>query len=180
MKSLGLFSFVSFVSLVIIGSIAGCSSSADSGASRSVDGTSPTGTTPDGFCAKKCIPDDRDKCVAFAGRFSDAFLAAFEKCGDNPACLEPKIDAAPKTERQQKLAADYCALCECDPSAFYAERGAGAPIESLSDARLDAVEEKCFADLKPGLTCDLTFTTCIIPVLQEDLAIAQLVCRAYR
>ena len=92
MKSLGL---LSFVSIVILTSLAGCSSSADSGASSSVDGTSPTGTTPDGFCAKKCIADDRDKCVAFAGRFSDAFLAAFEQCGDNPGCLQPKLDAAP-------------------------------------------------------------------------------------
>ena len=174
MKCLGLFSFLSLVSL------AACSSSAESGSSSSIDGTSPTGKTPDGFCAKKCIEADRDKCVAFAGRFSDAFLAAFEQCGDNPACIEPKVDAAPKTERQKKLAADYCAICECDEAAFYAERGAGAPIKSLSDARLDTVEEKCFADLKPGLTCDLHFTTCIIPVLQEDLENATLVCRAYR
>lgn len=183
MKSFTLFSFL------IVSAVAGCSSSADSGTSSNVDGTSPTGTTPDGFCAKKCIADDRDKCVAFAGRFSDAFLAAFEACGDNPACLQPKLDAAPKTERQEKLATDYCAKCAggalgVDPatcaSTFFGDDGPGSAVMSFSDARLDGVEEKCFAQLKPGLACELTFRTCVLPILQEDLGNATLVCRQRR
>jgi hypothetical protein len=174
MKSSSLFSFASFL---VVGVVAGCSS-ADPGASSDVDGTSPTGTTPDGFCAKKCIPEDRDKCVAFAGRFSDAFLAAFDACGDNPGCLQPKLDAAPKTERQEKLASDFCAKCGCS-TPFYAEGGAGASIQSFSDARLDGVEEKCFPELKEGLTCELTFATCVIPLLEEDLG-ATLICRQRR
>jgi hypothetical protein len=185
MKSFTLFSSVS---LVVVGVLAGCSS-ADSGASRDVDGTSPTGTTPDGFCAKKCIADDRDKCVAFAGRFSDAFLAAFDSCGDNPACVQPKLDAAPKTERQEQLAADYCAKCaggigapdpETCASTFFGDGGPGAAVLSFSDARLDGVEEKCFAELKPGLACELTFRTCVLPLLREDLADTTLVCRQRR
>ena len=68
-------------------------------------------------------------------------------------------------------------LAGCSSSA---DSGAsGAAVQSFSDARLDGVEEKCFADLKPGLTCDLSFTTCVIPLLQEDLG-AKLVCRARR
>lgn len=180
MKSLTLLSFV----LVLV---TGCSSSAD-GTSTDVAGTSPTGTTPDGFCAKKCISDDRDKCVAFAGRFSDAFLAAFDACGDNPACLQPKLDAAPRTERQEQLASDYCAKCAGgikgdDPATcattFWSKDGPGSAVASFSDARLDGVEEKCFAQLKPGLACELTFRTCVLPLLQEDLG-ATLVCRQRR
>lgn len=176
MNSSSLFSFVSVAVLVLVLSACG---SADPGSSTSVDGTSPTGITPDGFCAKKCIADDRDACVAFAGRFSDAFLAAFDSCGDDPGCLEPKLDAAPKTERQEKLAADFCARCECESGSFFAKGGPGSAVQSFSDARLDAVERECFADLRPGLACELSFRTCVLPLLQEDLG-ATLVCRARR
>jgi hypothetical protein len=180
MKSFSLLSFA------VIATLAACTSSADSGTASNVDGTSPTGTTPDGFCAKKCISDDRDECVAFAARFSDAFLAAFEACGDNPACLQPKLDAAPKTERQERLAAEYCAKCAggiggedpatC-PGTFFGADGPGASIEPFSDARLDGVEEKCIAASKPGLACKLSFVTCLLPLVEEDLG-ARLVCRA--
>jgi hypothetical protein len=181
--------FLHLTSFVVLSLLAGCSSSSsDSGARSDVAGTSPTGTTPDGFCAKKCIAEDRDECVAFAGRFSDAFLAAFETCGDDPSCLQPKLDAAPKTERQSALASDYCAKCAGgltgeDPSTcaaeFWTKDGPGAAAASFSDARLDGVEEKCFADLKPGLACELSFRTCVLPLLQEDLG-ATLVCRTRR
>lgn len=177
MKSFFLFSLFSFA-------LVACSSS-NEGTSTSSDATSPTGTTPDGFCAKKCIAEDRDRCVDFAGRFSDAFLAAFDACGDNPKCLQPKLTSAPKTERQEKLAADYCARCagsvtsedpETCAAKFFTDDGPGEAVLSFSDARLDGVEDKCFADLKPGLACDLSFRTCVLPLLSEDLG-ATLVCR---
>jgi hypothetical protein len=178
----------SCLSLLFVLSLLACSGADRNDTSTSSNATSPTGTTPDGFCAKKCISEDRDECVAFAGRFSDAFLAAFDACGDDPACLEPKLDAAPKTERQQKLAADYCAVCSSsvgapDPTtcaaAFFGTDGPGAAVESFSDARLDGVEAKCFPELKPGLACELSFRTCVLPLLQEDLG-ATLVCRQRR
>jgi len=174
MKSFLLASSSLFVIVLI-----GCSSAPESGTSSDADGTSPTGTTPSGFCAKKCISEDRDKCLAFAGRFSDAFLEAFETCGDNPGCIEPKLDAAPKTARQEKLADDFCAKCECDSAKFFDEGEAGSTLLSFSDARLDAVEEKCFPRLKSGLTCGLSFGTCVIDFLKEDLG-ASVVCRARR
>jgi hypothetical protein len=182
MKSLSFFStFPLFLLLA-------CGSADPNGTATTSNATSPTGITPDGYCAKTCIAEDREKCLAFAGRFSDAFLAAFDTCGDDPACLQPKLDAAPKTERQKKLAADFCAICATGPAApdpaacasdFFGESGPGSAVESFSDARLDGVEEKCFAELKPGLACELTFRTCVLPLLQEDLG-ATLVCRQRR
>lgn len=185
MKSFDLFSF-----LLLSSSLAfiGCSGADGAGTSTSANATSPTGTTPDGFCAKKCIAEDRDRCVDFAGRFSDAFLAAFDACGDDPACLQPKLTAAPKTPRQDKLASDYCSRCaggvagpdpETCATTFFGDRGPGEAVLSFSDARLDAVEEKCFEGLKPGLACELTFRTCVLPILREDLG-ATLVCRQRR
>lgn len=180
MKPFSLFSLLSFA-------LVACSSSND-GMSTSTSATSPTGTTPDGFCAKKCIEEDRDRCVAFAGRFSDAFLAAFDACGDDPACLQPRLASAPKTERQERLASDFCARCagsvtSDDPATcaakFFADGGAGEAVLSFSDARLDGVEEECFPNLRPGLACELSFRTCVLPLLQEDLG-ATLVCRQRR
>ncbi|HEY8073974.1 MAG TPA: hypothetical protein VIF62_07690 [Labilithrix sp.] len=157
------------------------------GASQSSDGTDPstTGTSPEAFCEQECIPDDHDKCMQFATRFSDAFLAAFEQCGDNPACVEPRLDAAPRTDRETKFANDYCAVCgggNACAASFFQHDQPGGSVAQLSDARLDEVEQKCFPSLSPAdggigaALCQADFATCVIPFLEEDVK-TTVVCR---
>ena len=166
----------SFALLVV--AIAACGTK--SGTSQSSDATEPsaTGTAPEAFCEKNCIPDDHDRCMQFATRFSDAFLAAFESCGDVTACIEAKLDAAPRTDRETKFATDYCATCGGGASCaagFYQHDQPGGALAALSDARLDDIEQKCLSTLKNdaggGLGADLCavdFDTCVIPFLEQD------------
>jgi hypothetical protein len=123
--------------------------------------------------------------MQFATRFSDAFLSAYASCGDNAACVEPKLWAAPKTDRQTKFAGDFCALCgggAACVSAFYTQDGPGGALVQLSDARLDTVEQQCFPKLTPadggisGELCQVDLATCVLPFLQED-AKQTVVCR---
>jgi hypothetical protein len=160
---------------------AACSSS---GTSQSSDSTVPadsaTGASPEGFCGRQCIADDHDRCIAFANRFSDAFLAAYEVCGDDPKCIEPRLDAAARTPRQLRFAGDYCKACEDGAAAcvdaFFVHDHPGGTLAQLSDARLDVVDQTCMgkitaetgaAGLKK-LTCNLDLTTCELPILEED------------
>lgn len=143
--------------------------------------------SPESFCSRQCIPEDQDRCQAFTSRFNGAFLSAFEACGDNPKCIEPKLDAAARTDRQNKLAADYCA--QCSPSSaescatkFFVHDQSGGPIASLSDSRLDQIADGCLPKLEgqSTLTCELEWTTCVLPFLQEDLKGDGVICRQRR
>jgi hypothetical protein len=157
--------------------VAACSSSP--GTSQSSDGTAPsaTGVSPDSFCKKTCIDDDYGRCMAFATRFSDAFLVAYEACGDNPSCIQPKLDAAQRTARQGTFAAAYCAKCDGSSSCastFWQEGNPGAGVLQMSDARLDDVTAKCLAGGvadagAQSLGCRADFDLCVLPFLEQDV-----------
>jgi hypothetical protein len=157
-----------------------CSSAG--GSSQSSDGTnggSATGVSPEAFCDSQCIDADHDACMTFATRFSDAFLAAFEACGDDPGCIQPRLDAAKRTPSQDRFASAYCKACD-DADAclqtFWQHDQAGGPLAQLSDARLGVVSDTCLSKLDASggagmgkLTCELSLTQCELPILQEDL-----------
>jgi len=110
-----------------------------------------------------------------------AFLAAFEVCGDNPKCIEPRLDAASRTPRQARFASDYCKACEgnaqtCVDSFFLHDKPGGS-LAQMSDARLDVVDQTCMGKIESDdggagglkkLTCSLDLTTCELPILEQD------------
>lgn len=159
-----------------------CSSAGGTASSTdATTGGSATGVTAEAFCASECIDADHDRCMTVATRFSDAFLAAFRACGDDPKCVQPRLDAAARTPAQDRFAADYCKACAGDVACvttFWQHDKPGGSLAQLSDARLEEVGSTCLGKLASdagsgdelqGALCQITFTQCALPLLQEDL-----------
>ena len=163
--------------------------SSSSGGATSSDGTSPAPADPKGFCARKCIEADLATCETWAKDFSGAFLSAYEACGDTPACLKPKLQEAPLTERQSRFAEDYCKPCggESDPACvdrFWSEDGPGENLRMFSDAKLDEIDTTCLpalakneGSLMAKEMCALSMSTCTIDFLK---GLGTVICRSKR
>jgi len=166
----------------------GSGNGASSGATAS-DGTTPAPSDAGGFCARQCIEADQPACESWAKDLSDAFLLAFEACGDDPACIDPKLQAAALTDRQRRLADDYCEPCggTSDPTCvdrFWTEDGPGDTLRMFSDEKLDEVESTCFPALSKNKgslmakeMCALSLSTCTLDFLKE---LGTVVCRTRR
>jgi hypothetical protein len=194
-----LFSYVYCAMIAVPLSVA-CGS-ADEGAARDANASTPPpaasgggggggkAAEPGTFCSRTCIAADQARCEAWAADYSDAFLSAFETCGDNPACITPLLEAAPVNERQQAFAKAYCAPCTdvSTPSCvddFWKPDGPGDTLRWLSDARLDAVEAECLPELAKNAgsmmastLCGLSFSTCKLRTMKLD---ATVICRQAR
>ena len=165
------------------------STPAGSGDGSSGGGTGTGAPDPKTFCDRTCIAADQPRCDDWAADHSDAFIAAFETCGDNPACITPLLESAPVNERQALFAKAYCTPCSdvTTPSCvddFWKADGPGDTLRWASDARLDDIEAQCFPELAKNagkltasVMCGLSFSTCKLGVLQQE---ATVVCRTQK
>ncbi len=170
----------------------GCGSSGSDPAT-SVNGTSPAASgdssNPTSFCAKKCIDADQARCLDWASDWSGAFLAAVDACNDNPGCIDAKVAAAPRTERQEKLAGSYCASCggleaEACVASFWTAGKPGKNALSYSDRLIDELQNECLVSLEkhagtaldPAL-CAVKFSSCPLDHLKS---VDPVICRQRR
>lgn len=186
----------SFAAVLLAGAAATSSAACTIDAPGAADGT-PRSATPvdvpadatvaESYCTRTCLAADVDNCLGWASNHSDAFLRAYETCGNDVACLELEVTPAPRTAAATELARTYCARC-ADPggteacvAGFYdGQTGAGWAPLVYADAKLDEIGATCFADREEGKGSSLTLPLCQMDLnqcLKDRLPSTRVICR---
>lgn len=131
-----------------------------------------------------CATAQAMSCTTFAARYSDAFLGAIAACGGDEctavgACITQHEAMHAPTPTQERIKAEYCAVCAADCDTFFDISGAtpemkdgpGAVVRHASDEAATRIESKCVKSLTAA-RCGSSFFFCSFaegesPVLPE-------------